>query len=101
MLRSAIVPNSDIASLPAPAHRVFRPGYVILENGHEMPRIRAVETHEPLQVEPDQQRALARLRMNPDHGMFGFNESRPVSLQPLFISVIFVFATHLSVIAGV
>src|SRR6266850_7237847 len=100
MLRSAIVPNGDIASLPAPAHRVFRLGYVILKNGHEMPRIRAVETHKPLQVEPDQQRALAGLRMNCEHGVLGFNNRRHDSLQPLLILVLVipVGAEHLSII---
>src|SRR5216683_305479 len=96
MLRRAIVPDSDIAGLPAPADRVFRPGDVILKNGNDMPRIRTVEAHKSLQVGPNEQRAFARLRVNSDYGVFSFNDSRPDSLQPFLF--IFLFARQLSIV---
>src|ERR1700730_14989918 len=46
-------------------------------------------------------KSIARLWMNSDHGVFSFNNSRPVGLLPLRDSVIFDSAKHLGTIQGI
>src|SRR3954451_10865986 len=73
-LGRAVVPDRQVAGLPLPAHCVVEVCYAVLQELEERGGFRGAETDEaPYEVTQDQ-RALAGLRVDADHWVFGLEE---------------------------
>src|SRR5260364_377705 len=71
VLGRAVVPDRDVALLPAPAHGVLRRGDVGLEQVEQLLTVGLTDADKALDEIAEQQRALAGLRMHANDRMLG------------------------------
>src|SRR3546814_4973800 len=76
VLGRLIVPDSDVAFAPAPAHDVLGLGDMILQRLEQPRAVGLVQSDELLDEMAEQQAALTADRMDTDHRMLGFIDGR-------------------------
>ncbi|MCY1173289.1 hypothetical protein D9M73_134450 [compost metagenome] len=76
MLRRAIVPDHHIALAPAPAHGVFQPRHIALQDVVNPLRFGRRHAQDALDEPTEQQIALAAFGMHAHHGMFDLVNGR-------------------------
>ena len=72
MLGGAVVPDCDVTRCPAPTHGVFNLGDVGLEDLDDLVCIKGRQACQPFDEMSQDKCFFARLRMDANHGMFGF-----------------------------
>src|SRR6187402_231480 len=76
VLRCAVIPDGDIALIPAPAHGVLEARNVIVEELFQAVRIALRQAHEALHEMTEYEAAFTGLRMHANHRMLGLIHRR-------------------------